>query len=51
MSPVCENRPHTVYARVCRGMCKMIERSLLEILVKEGTLSLLCRSELATVGK
>ena len=51
MSPVCENRPHTVYARVCRGMCKMIERSLLEILVKGGTVSLLCRSELATVGK
>jgi hypothetical protein len=20
MSPVCENRPHMVYARVCRGM-------------------------------
>jgi hypothetical protein len=22
MSPVCENRPHMVYAKVCRGMCK-----------------------------
>ena len=51
MSQVCENRPHAVYARVCRGMCKMIERSLLEILVKGDTVSLLCRSELETVGK
>jgi hypothetical protein len=50
MSPVCENRPHMVYARVCRGMCKMIGRSLLEIFVKGGTVSRLCRSELATVG-
>jgi hypothetical protein len=39
MSPVCENRPHMVYARVCRGMCKMIGRSLLEIFVKGGTVS------------
>jgi hypothetical protein len=51
MSPVCENRPHMVYARVCRDMCKMIGRSLLEIFVKGGTVSRLCRSELATVGK
>jgi hypothetical protein len=47
----CENWPHMVYARVCRGMCKMIGRSLLEIFVKGGTVSRLCRSELATVGK
>ena len=51
MSPVCENRPHLVYARVCTGMCKMIGRSLLETFVKGGTVSRLCRSELATAGK
>jgi hypothetical protein len=52
MSPVCENRPHMVYARVCRGMCKMIGRSLLEIfVVKGGTVSSLCRRELATVAE
>jgi hypothetical protein len=51
MSPVCENRPHMVYARVCRGMCKMIGRSLLEIFVKGGTVSRLCRRELATVAE
>jgi hypothetical protein len=32
-------------------MCKMIGRSLLEIFVKGGTVSRLCRRELATVAE